>query len=342
MPSLVQQFDSADTLVCREQQYAKLSDAWDAYLSSDTGISVFLTGIPGTGKTALVNSMRRNFEKHSSALLWFNALTSRMFLDVTLRPGTVMIVDEIDRLGSNYFNKLKHILKVIQELNVFCIFISNDLLFHTNFSSFSPVCIKFPAYTTAEVIHIIEHRLNHLTSSDSLFDNKKACITALSKRGQGDIRKVLGILRKELIKVEKGGQVDVRNLIGKREIVNEIESLPPVMKCLCFAIYIASKGSSPCTVGKAATLFRQVSNRLKIADGISELTGYLVSLEQRGILSLKRVDSRKRRSKMKVNQSKIHDSSLIDCKIIEDDILALEDQDYSMFESIESTIDFDK
>ncbi|KAL0227878.1 hypothetical protein RCL1_004021 [Eukaryota sp. TZLM3-RCL] len=328
-PSYDSLFSNLTDLVCRESQTASLKLVISRFLETKKGQVVFLTGIPGTGKTALVHSLCDTVFGKSCSWFFYTATISSIFLSLQPKNRSIIVIDEADRMEPKLKQPFSDFLSSCLDLSVLVIVISNDLLFSSHFSFLCSESIPFPAYNSLEIESILRHRLSLVPNYESHFTNVSQCVTIIAKRCDGDVRQAIKMVHQQLSTLQDGKKLGPADFSVGSCTFAELDACPPAQKILIFTAFLSCQSITDLTLTQLKSIF---SNVLRIFNQSNVTFNDLIErLKSKNLIKIFQ-PSRKRTS----NKSKLIDSSdKVIVLVTRDDILALDDCDVGIYETIE-------
>ncbi|KAK7071765.1 AAA ATPase [Halocaridina rubra] len=243
------------TLVCRDEQVKAMQKFLSSHLAKGKPGSLYISGAPGTGKTACLNFILENMKnknikkafincmslKSSTAIyakiaseLGFSRRSSEKEIVRTLEKSlvscknTVLIVlDEIDQLDSKNQEVLYSIFEwpSLKDSRLVLVGIANALDLTDRIlprlqarPNFKPELLHFPPYSKAEIVKIINERLQQANIGDVQIIKPPAIQFLAGKVASvaGDVRKALDVCRRavELCEIEAKKQSVLKPTIG--------------------------------------------------------------------------------------------------------------------------------
>ncbi|KAI8761328.1 cell division control protein 6 [Biomphalaria glabrata] len=231
-----------DFLVGREKEESEIEKFITDRIKEKKSGSMYISGAPGTGKTAVVSHILDRIKfHHTNQIAFINCMmlkdSNTVFKQLLEQLGTspvktkeamkalekyfrsvedpvLLVLDEIDQLDSKHHHVLYQIFEwpALQDFKVILIGIANALDLTDRIlprlqasSSCQPALINFPPYTTSQITDIIKNRLQQ----DSVLE--PAAISFCARKISavaGDARKALDVCHRaiELVESDVRGQ----------------------------------------------------------------------------------------------------------------------------------------
>lgn len=257
-----------DNLPCREKEYEEIYGYVNNSLTSRCGTCVYISGVPGTGKTATIRQVVQECKKTNSFkylevnamkltdcfyiyVLMYQALVESKrrkkispalaqeylkdyFLKTKKNSPLVMLVDELDRLVNKSQTVLYNIFNWPKYSNLIILAISNTMdlperLFLNKISSRLGICrVDFKPYSHQQMNVIIQSRLNGCNAFDAHSVN--LCCRKVCNVS-GDARRALDICRRAIEVAEQKTCLVNPEIIQK--VIEEMSS-SVVLKAVSF------------------------------------------------------------------------------------------------------------
>ncbi|MPC46881.1 Cell division control protein 6 [Portunus trituberculatus] len=222
-------------LVCREKQADEIREFLTHHLTQGKPGSLYISGAPGTGKTASLNSNLESLQVKRIKTVFLNCMTlkttaaiyktiaSELSLSVSSserenknaiekaltisRHPILLMLDEVDQLDS----KNQEVLYTIFEWpalpcsSLVLVGIANSLDLTDRIlprlqalPNFKPKLLHFPPYTKAEIVKIITHRIKEANLGEVQVIRPAAIQLLAGKVASiaGDVRKALDVCRR--------------------------------------------------------------------------------------------------------------------------------------------------
>ncbi|XP_076630216.1 cell division cycle 6 isoform X2 [Colletes latitarsis] len=233
-----------ETLPGREPELAKLQEFLEEHLKTEKSGSLYVSGPPGTGKTACLSklTLKPNF-KSRFKVIYINCTTmksaakiySKIIQELGLSPGKnckttiekyliskhkmlLLILDELDQLESRKQSVLYSIFEwpSMQNSKLLLVGIANALDLTDRIlprlqarCELKPKLLHFTPYTKQQICNIITERLNEAEVSNLFTGTAIQLLAGKVAAVSGDIRKALDISRRviELAESQKIVQV---------------------------------------------------------------------------------------------------------------------------------------
>ena len=235
------------TLPGREAQLVKLQEFMEKHLKNETSGSLYVSGPPGTGKTACLSRLmsKREF-KSQLKVVYVNCTTmksaatiygkiiqelelsgpkteknGKMIIEKYLKSKhktLLLILDEIDQLESKRQSVLYSIFEwpSIQRSKLILVGIANALDLTDRIlprlqarCELKPKLMHFPPYTKPQICTIISERLNEANVSDLFTGTAIQMLAGKVAAVSGDIRRALDISRRVIELAESNKLVQV-------------------------------------------------------------------------------------------------------------------------------------
>ncbi|XP_076670842.1 cell division cycle 6 [Andrena cerasifolii] len=235
------------TLPGREAQLVKLQEFIEKHLNNETSGSLYVSGPPGTGKTACLSRLMLKPEfKSQLKVVYVNCTTmksaaaiygkiiqeleltgpktgksSKMIIEKYLKSKhktLLLILDEIDQLESKKQSVLYSIFEwpSIQRSKLILVGIANALDLTDRIlprlqarCELKPKLMHFPPYTKPQICTIISERLNEANVSDLFTGTAVQMLAGKVAAVSGDIRRALDISRRVIEVAESNKLVQV-------------------------------------------------------------------------------------------------------------------------------------
>ncbi|XP_076374989.1 cell division cycle 6 isoform X2 [Megalopta genalis] len=218
----------------RESQLTQLQDFMVEHLKTEKSASLYISGPPGTGKTACLSKlmMRPDFKTKfkvvyvncttmKSAATIYGKIVQELGLSapksgknckiliekylVSKHKMLLLILDELDQLESKNQSVLYSIFEwpLVQNSKLLLVGIANALDLTDRIlprlqarCELKPKLMHFPPYTKQQICNIITERLNEAKVSDLFTDTAVQMLAGKVAAVSGDIRKALDISRR--------------------------------------------------------------------------------------------------------------------------------------------------
>ncbi|KAG7164448.1 Cell division control protein 6-like [Homarus americanus] len=193
-------------LLCREKQICDMQEFLTHHLTKAKPGSLYVSGAPGTGKTASLNSILDSLEVKKIKRVFLNCM--RLKTSGTIYKTIVLIMlDEVDQLDSKHQEVLYTIFEwpALAGSSLVLVGIANSLDLTDRIlprlqarPTFKPKLLHFPPYTKAEIIKIINHRIQEAGLGDVQVIRPTAIQFLAGKVASvaGDVRKALDVCRR--------------------------------------------------------------------------------------------------------------------------------------------------
>ncbi|KAJ8320013.1 hypothetical protein KUTeg_001600 [Tegillarca granosa] len=231
-----------DRLVGRENELNEINSFVKNHLSNKTAGSLYISGAPGTGKTAVLTYTLDNVKaSHSCKTVYLNCMTlkdpatvyGKLYTDITgkcppsakdrLRavekclsasgPSIIMVLDEIDQLDSKNQEILYTIFEwpALTKSRLILIGIANALDLTDRVlprlqarPKCKPILLNFAPYSKDQIAAIIKDRLKNLEKEGLVVMEESAVIFCARKISAvaGDMRKALDVCHRAVSLVE--------------------------------------------------------------------------------------------------------------------------------------------
>ncbi|XP_026673019.1 cell division control protein 6 homolog isoform X2 [Ceratina calcarata] len=235
-----------DSLPGRESELEKLHEFMEEHLKNETSGSLYVSGPPGTGKTACLSKLMQKTEfKSKLKVVYINCTTMKSAATIyakiiqelglnvkksakskaviekyltTNHKMLLLILDEIDQLESKKQSVLYSIFEwpSINNSKLILVGIANALDLTDRIlprlqarCELKPKLMHFSPYTKQQICNIISERLNEANVSDLFTEHAMQMLSGKVAAISGDIRKALDISRRviELAESHKVAQV---------------------------------------------------------------------------------------------------------------------------------------
>ncbi|XP_071526907.1 cell division control protein 6 homolog [Panulirus ornatus] len=222
-------------LVCREKQISEMQDFLTHHLSCAKPGSLYISGAPGTGKTASLYTILDSLKVNKIKKVFLNCMTlntsSAIYKAIALEMGLKMrgterenlhsiekaittskypvliMLDEVDQLDSKNQEVLYTIFEwpALAGSTLVLVGIANSLDLTDRIlprlqarPTFKPKLLHFPPYTKAEIVKIINHRIQEAGLGDLQVIRPTAIQFLAGKVASvaGDARKALDVCRR--------------------------------------------------------------------------------------------------------------------------------------------------
>ncbi|XP_042892016.1 cell division control protein 6 homolog isoform X2 [Penaeus japonicus] len=259
------------TLVCREKQVSEMESFMKEHLLNVKPGSLYVSGAPGTGKTASLNSIIDSMKLPSIKKVFLNCMTLRTAgaiyakivselglqqrgterenikaIEKTLTSGknpVLIMLDEIDQLDSRNQEVLYSIFEwpALAGSKLVLVGIANALDLTDRIlprlqarPTFKPKLLHFPPYSKAEIIKIINQRIQEAGLGDVQVIKPTAVMFLAGKVASvaGDVRKALDVCRRavELCEIQARRQSVLKPTNGSPSKSPTKRPSPPPMK----------------------------------------------------------------------------------------------------------------
>lgn len=243
------------TLVCREEQINAMKDFLSKHLEKGKPGSLYISGAPGTGKTACLTSLVANMKDKHFRQIFLNCMTvktsasiyGKIVSGLGLQPRTtekensrliektlvssknpvLIILDEIDQLDSKNQEVLYSIFEwpSLKDSSLVLVGIANALDLTDRVlprlqarPTFKPQLLHFPPYSKAEIIKILNQRIQEAGLEDVQIIRPSAIQFLAGKVAAvaGDVRKALDVCRRavELCEIQARRQSVLKPSLG--------------------------------------------------------------------------------------------------------------------------------
>ncbi|XP_033343004.1 cell division cycle 6 isoform X6 [Megalopta genalis] len=240
----------------RESQLTQLQDFMVEHLKTEKSASLYISGPPGTGKTACLSKlmMRPDFKTKfkvvyvncttmKSAATIYGKIVQELGLSapksgknckiliekylVSKHKMLLLILDELDQLESKNQSVLYSIFEwpLVQNSKLLLVGIANALDLTDRIlprlqarCELKPKLMHFPPYTKQQICNIITERLNEAKVSDLFTDTAVQMLAGKVAAVSGDIRKALDISRRVIEIAESHKLVQVLQPSNNNEI----------------------------------------------------------------------------------------------------------------------------
>ncbi|XP_027210266.1 cell division control protein 6 homolog [Penaeus vannamei] len=259
------------TLVCREKQVADMESFLKEHLQNVKPGSLYVSGAPGTGKTASLNSILDSMKLPNIKKVFLNCMTLRTAgaiyskivselglqqkgterenikaIEKALTSGknpVLIMLDEIDQLDSRNQEVLYSIFEwpALAGSKLVLVGIANALDLTDRIlprlqarPTFKPKLLHFPPYSKAEIIKIINQRIQEAGLGDIQVIKPAAVMFLAGKVASvaGDVRKALDVCRRavELCEIQARRQSVIKPTNGSPSKSPTKRPSPPPMK----------------------------------------------------------------------------------------------------------------
>ncbi|GAB1598912.1 cell division control protein 6 homolog [Argonauta hians] len=185
-------------VVCREEEQKKINSFLSKHISSRTGCSMYISGAPGTGKTAVLTEIIKRLKSDSCCkVVYLNCMIVKDVLDIykkiylemtgedyskstsrlvkclqkmitTSKTSIVLVLDEIDQLDNKHHEVLYEIFgwPALPNSSSVLIGVANSLDLTDRILprlqarlDLRPLLMNFSPYTKDQIVRVIEDRL---------------------------------------------------------------------------------------------------------------------------------------------------------------------------------------
>ncbi|XP_064091799.1 cell division control protein 6 homolog [Macrobrachium nipponense] len=243
------------TLVCREEQISAMKDFLSKHLEKGKPGSLYISGAPGTGKTACLTSLVANMKEKQFRQIFLNCMTvktsasiyGKIVSGLGLQPRAtekensrliektlmssknpvLIILDEIDQLDSKNQEVLYSIFEwpSLKDSKLVLVGIANALDLTDRVlprlqarPTFKPQLLHFPPYSKAEIVKILNQRIEEAGLEDVQIIRPSAIQFLAGKVAAvaGDVRKALDVCRRavELCEIQARRQSVLKPSLG--------------------------------------------------------------------------------------------------------------------------------
>ncbi|XP_078046379.1 cell division cycle 6 isoform X2 [Augochlora pura] len=254
-----------ETLPGREPELSQLQDFMEEHVKTEKSASLYISGPPGTGKTACLSKLilRPDFTSKfkvvyvncttmKSAATIYGKIVQELGLSVpksgkncktviekylvSKHKMLLLILDELDQLESKNQSVLYSIFEwpVIQNSKLLLVGIANSLDLTDRIlprlqarCELKPKLMHFPPYTKQQICDIITERLNEAKVSDLFTGNAVQMLAGKVAAVSGDIRRALDISRRVIEITESHKLLQVLQPSNNNVCVTEIKTGSP-------------------------------------------------------------------------------------------------------------------